>query len=170
MKNSFQKEKKPEAEAPAVPKKDEEPVVAETAPIIPAVESTTPLEASIASPATVPTTTTEPTNGVETKAEAPAVKSEKRKSSLPFLSSSKKEKATSDSEGEAKPLSPFAKLRQTVKGKKTESKSPVEKTPEAAVAEPAVEAKKDEEVVPAVTEPKVEAAPPAATPQVATTA
>lgn len=134
LKNQFSShkvEKKPEAEAaPAVPAKDAEPV-SETAPVIPAVEASEPLATSVASPATVPTETTETpvTNGDSKPAETPAVKSDKRKSSLPWLT--KKEKPTSDEEAD-KPKSPFAKLRATVKGKKTEK--PAEKPAEPAAA------------------------------------
>jgi len=88
------KEKKAEAEAPAVPAKDAEPV-SETAPVIPAVEASEPLATSVASPATVPAETVEaPVTNGEAKVEAPVVKSDKRKSSLPFFT--KKEKVTSD--------------------------------------------------------------------------
>jgi hypothetical protein len=83
--------------------------------VIPAVETIEPLSAEVASPATVPTETVEDsaaTNG-ETKKE---VKSEKRKSSLPFAFGKKKEGSASDEEGE-KPKSPsaFSKLRATIK-------------------------------------------------------
>ncbi|TVY78567.1 hypothetical protein LSUE1_G008426 [Lachnellula suecica] len=146
---SSTKEKKPESEAlaPAVPAKDAEVVepVSETAPVIPAVESTEPLGASVESPATVPTeTTTLPTTNGESKTETPVTKSDKRKSSLPWLT--KKEKPTSDSEGEKeKPKSPFAKLRATVKGKKADK---AEKSSEAKTEEP--------EVIPSSTETKTE--------------
>jgi len=96
--------------------------VAETAPVIPAVETTEPLSAEVSSPATVPTETTEavPATNGETKKE---VKSDKRKSSLPFVGAflATKEKTTSDEEGD-KPKSPsrFSKLRATIKGKKNE--------------------------------------------------
>lgn len=127
---SQQKEKKPATEtAPAVPAKDAEPV-AESAPVIPAVETTEPLATSVASPATVPTETTtlHTTNGETKAAEAPVVKSDKRKSSLPWLN--KKEKTTtSDEEGE-KPKSPFARIRGTIKSK-TSPKA--EKAPEKSI-------------------------------------
>jgi len=150
LKNQFSShkvEKKPEAEAaPAVPAKDAEPV-SETAPVIPAVEASEPLATSVASPATVPTETTETpvTNGDSKPAETPAVKSDKRKSSLPWLTKKEKPTTTSDEEAD-KPKSPFAKLRATVKGKKTEkpaepaaadeTAAPVEPTP--AAEEPVV--------------------------------
>lgn len=142
LKSSFGKEKKASTEAPVVPPKDAEPV-SETAPVIPPVEtSETPVVAGTeAAPAT---------NG-ETKVatETPAPKT--RKQSLPWLS--KKEKpATSDEEVE-KPKSPFAKLRDTVKGKtsprapkaekpaeaaKEETAAPAEATPAPAAEEPVV--------------------------------
>lgn len=81
--------------------------------MIPAVETTEPLSTEVASPATAPAEAAEATPAVngETKKE---VKSEKRKSSLPFAFGKKKEGATSDEEGE-KPKSPFSKLRATIK-------------------------------------------------------
>jgi hypothetical protein len=83
--------------------------------VIPAVETTEPLSAEVSSPATVPTETVEvpaATNG-ESKKE---VKTEKRKSSLPFAFGKKKDASSSDEETE-KPKSPsaFSKLRATIK-------------------------------------------------------
>lgn len=89
----------------------------ETAPVIPAVETTEPLSAEVASPATVPTETTEvaPATNGETKKD---LKAEKRKSSLPFAFGKKEKSPASDEEGEKKEkASPFSKLRQTIKGK-----------------------------------------------------
>ncbi|KAK4180150.1 Pleckstrin homology domain-containing protein [Triangularia setosa] len=130
--------------------------VAETAPVIPAVETTEPLSAEVSSPANVPTETTEvaaapaETNG-ETR---PAVKSDKRKSSLPFGLGKKKESVSSDEEGEkVKSPSAFSKFRATIKGKgkaeKVEEKK--EETPVATEAvaegkaEDQAEEKKEEE-------------------------
>lgn len=143
LKSTFSGNKVPktETDAPAVPAKDAtaEPIT-ESAPVIPAVEAQESLATSVASPATVPTETTEipvETNG-ETKAEAPAVKSDKRKSSLPWLS--KKEKpATSDDEVTEKPKSPFAKLRATVKGKTSPKAEKVAEKPAETSEEPAEE-------------------------------
>jgi len=125
--------------APAVPAKDETVVTSPEAPVIPAPEASEPLAASVASPATVPTETitngtpaaeaeeATPEDKVETKAETkPETKSSARKSSLPFGLGTKKEKTT-EIEGE-KTLSPFAKLRQTVKAKT--SPKATEKAPE----------------------------------------
>ncbi|TVY49817.1 hypothetical protein LOCC1_G000458 [Lachnellula occidentalis] len=160
------KGEKKEAEAPAVPAKDAETEpVSETAPVIPAVESTEPLATSVETPAAVPSeTATLPTNG-ETKTEVPTTKTDKRKSSLPWMT--KKEKPTSDEESE-KPKSPFAKLRATVKGKPKAEK--VEKTAETKAEEP--------ETAPEVTEPATEepvvsepvSVVPATTPQVTASA
>jgi hypothetical protein len=169
LKSPFHKEKKTETEAPVVPAKDAEPV-SENAPVIPAVEASEPLATSVASPATVPAETTEApvTNGETKAAETPVVKTDKRKSSLPWLT--KKDKtATSDEETE-KPKSPFAKLRATVKGKSSPkaekaAEKPVEST-ETPAAEPATE-------TPAVTEPVVSEPAkvvPATTPQVTASA
>ncbi|KAK0618173.1 Pleckstrin homology domain-containing protein [Bombardia bombarda] len=158
----FGKKKAPAPEAAPV---EETPAtteaVAETAPVIPAVETTEPLSAEVSSPATVPTETVEatPATNGETKKE---VKSEKRKSSHPFAFG-KKEKASSDEEGE-KPKSPsrFSKFRATIKGKgkaekseeKSEETAPI---PEAEAAAPVEEAPKVAE--PEVTAPVVEETP-----------
>jgi hypothetical protein len=124
--------KKPAAEStPAVPAKDEEAVTSTEAPVIPAVEQSEPLATSIETPATVPA---EAVTNDEPVAEVAAepTKAEKRKSALPFGFGQKKEKAT-EAEGE-KPLSPFAKLRQTVKGKSSKTaEKPVETEVPAAV-------------------------------------
>ncbi|TPX19094.1 uncharacterized protein E0L32_011255 [Thyridium curvatum] len=179
--------KKAEAEsAPAPPAKDapaEGAAVSQNAPVIPAVETTEPLSAEVASPANVPTETvdaTPATNG-ETKKE---MKSDKRKSSLPFGFGAKKEKsASSDEEGD-KPKSPFSKFRATIKGK-GKAEKPAEKTEEKPAeaeaskeAEPAAAAEAEaakpvepETAAPATTEETPAADKPlAATPQVAATA
>jgi hypothetical protein len=158
-------EKKTE-EAPVVPVKDAEPV-SENAPVIPAVEASEPLQTSVEAPAPAPAEVTEaPVTNGDVPAEAPVIKSDKRKSSLPFFGS-KKEKATSDEESTEKPF--FAKLRATVKGKKSEkvSEKPAEAAPEVA-ASPAAEETS------AVVEPAVVSEPEpvvsTATPQVAASA
>ncbi|KAL2063476.1 hypothetical protein VTL71DRAFT_5281 [Oculimacula yallundae] len=134
---SQHKEKKPETEtAPAVPAKETEPV-SETAPVIPAVQESEPLATSVAAPATAPAETAEaPVTNGETKAvETPVVKTDKRKSSLPWLT--KKEKATTSDDEAEKPKSPFAKLRATVKGKSSPKAEKVSEKPAATeVAEP----------------------------------
>jgi hypothetical protein len=131
-----------------VPAKDAaavEPVSAE-APVIPAPEASEPLAASVETPATAPATEQTKAETEEAKPEVkPEPKTEvaqKRKSSLPFRLGSPKEK-TAEVDGE-KPLSPFAKLRQTIKGRS--SPKAAEKTPEKAsekaeekAAEPATE-------------------------------
>lgn len=135
---------------PAVPAKDDEVVTSTEAPVIPAVEQSEPLATSIASPATVPAETV--TNG-EAAAETTEVKTEKHKSTLPFGLGQKKEKS-SEGQGE-KPLSPFAKLRQTVKHK-TSSKSaekPVEKSTEAPAATETAETKNEAKEEPVVAAP-----------------
>ncbi|KAI0109079.1 Pleckstrin homology domain-containing protein [Nemania sp. FL0031] len=180
---SFGKKKVEAESAPATPAKEETPAaeapVAETAPVIPAVETTEPLSAEVASPAAAPTETAEaaPATNGETKKE---MKSDKRKSSLPFAFG-KKEKASSDEEGEKKSTPFFSKLRQTVKKSKPAEK-PAEKAEETAedkpaesseaaaapVAEAAADAKTEETKVeeptaaPAVEETPVETPTPAA--------
>ncbi|KAK4204030.1 Pleckstrin homology domain-containing protein [Triangularia verruculosa] len=142
----------PAAETPVkeVPAATE--AVAETAPVIPAVETTEPLSAEVSSPANVPTETTEvaaapaETNG-ETR---PAIKSDKRKSSLPFGLGKKKESASSDEEGEkVKSPSAFSKFRATIKGKgkaeKVEEKKEETPATEAVAEEKAEDEKKEEE-------------------------
>lgn len=89
--------------------------VAETAPVIPAVETSEPLSTEVTSPAAAPAETSEAatTTNSETKKE---IKSEKRKSSLPFAFGKKKEGSASDEEAEkAKSPSAFSKLRATIK-------------------------------------------------------
>lgn len=115
---SFGKKKsvaEPEA-AQATPSKDapaEPAPVAETAPVIPAVETSLPLSTEVSSPANLPTETVEvpPATNGDTKKE---VKSEKRKSSLPFAFGKKDKTLSSDEEGEKKPNA-FSKFRQTIK-------------------------------------------------------
>ena len=174
FKSRFGGQKKAATPAPAVPAKDNEEIVTSTeAPVIPAVEQSEPLATSIASPATVPTETTtigEPSTVASTEAKVEGTqetRADKRKSSLPFGFGSKKEKTV---DGE-KPLSPFAKLRQTVKGKKSEEKPVDEARPTSAekkseekstdvVAEPKTGELKEETIAPA----------PAANPTVSATA
>ncbi|KAB5549771.1 Pleckstrin homology domain-containing protein [Coniochaeta sp. 2T2.1] len=182
------KSKATSPERSPAPAAEETPVtteaVAETAPVIPAVETTEPLSAEVSSPATVPTETVDagaPATNGEVAASKNEVKNEKRKSSLPFGLGAKKEKTASDDEAEKpKSPSPFSKLRQTIKGK-GKSDKPAEKAAEKpaedkpAEAEPATEAAKDETkpvettetpAVPAVEEPVVSEKPLAATPAV----
>ncbi|KAM4058488.1 pleckstrin-like domain-containing protein [Hirsutella rhossiliensis] len=110
------------------------------APVIPPVESTTPLAVDVSNPATVPTET------VETPAINGDVKKdlkEKRKSSLPFAFG-KRDKSPVPADNEEKSgMSAFSKLRATIKGKsasKAEEK-PVEEAAkdESAAAEAAKE-------------------------------
>ncbi|KAK0118181.1 hypothetical protein ONS95_012486 [Cadophora gregata] len=166
---SQHKEKKPEAEAaPAVPAKETEPV-SETAPVIPAVEESEPLATSVASPATVPTETSDApvTNGETKAAETPTVKTDKRKSSLPWLS--KKEKATTSDEETEKPKSPFAKLRATVKGKTSPKAEKVSEKPAATEeAEPTTATETAKPEAPVVSEPTPVV--PQSTPQVSASA
>lgn len=152
-----------------MPAKDTEPV-AETAPVIPAVESTEPLAASVDSPAAVPAETAAVTEGEAAAPETPVAattKAEKRKSSLPWLSKKEKASTTDDEAEKEKPLSPFAKLRATVKGKSPK----VEKAAEPA-AEPAAAAEAAAtEAAPAAVEETIVAEPiPVATAQVSATA
>ncbi|KAI0473659.1 hypothetical protein GGR56DRAFT_696097 [Xylariaceae sp. FL0804] len=171
---SFGKKKAESDSAPTTPAAEVPPVAAgpaldnpttETAPVIPAVETTEPLSAEVISPANAPTETTEaaPATNGEVKKD---MKSDKRKSSLPF-NFGKKEKATSSDEEGEKPKSAsspfFSKLRQTVKGKNKPADKPAEETKtEETPAES--EAKTDEEPK-KVEEPKAEesAAAPATT-------
>lgn len=86
--------------------------------MIPAVETTEPLSAEVSSPATVPAETVEaaaPAAATETPKKE--VKSEKRKSSLPFAFGKKKEAGSGSDEEAEKPKSPsaFSKLRATIK-------------------------------------------------------
>ncbi|KAI1109388.1 Pleckstrin homology domain-containing protein [Nemania sp. NC0429] len=148
---SFGKKKSEPEAAPATPAKEETPAVAEapvaeTAPVIPAVETTEPLSTEVAA-AVVPAEAAEatPATNGETKKE---VKSDKRKSSLPFAFG-KKDKASSDEEGEKKSTPFFSKFRQTVKKSKPAEK-PAEEAAEdkpaeaSETAEPATDAKVEE--------------------------
>lgn len=151
-------------EATETPVETETAPTEETAPVIPPVETTTPLAVDVSSPATVPTETTEvsPATNGEPKKDI----KEKRKSSLPFAFG-KREKSPAPVEGESpKQASAFSKLRATIKGKsapKAEDKTAEEavKEDEAKVEEtpavPATETAKVEE--PAVVEPEVENKP-----------
>ncbi|KAI0007765.1 Pleckstrin homology domain-containing protein [Xylariaceae sp. FL0662B] len=152
---SFGKKKAEAESAPTTPAKetaaaDAEPV-AETAPVIPAVETSEPLSTDVSSPTAAPAETTEaaPATNGETKKE---VKTEKRKSSLPFTFGKKKETATSDEEGEKVKSPPFfSKLRQTVK-----SKGKAEKPAEEAKAEETKAEDKPAETSEAAAEPAKE--------------
>lgn len=98
-----------------------------TAPVIPPVESTTPLAVDVSTLATVPTETVETAPATsEIKKES----KEKRKPSLPFAFG-KRDKSPAPVEGEEKSgKSAFSKLRATIKGKsaaKTDEKT-VEET------------------------------------------
>ncbi|PNY24543.1 Uncharacterized protein TCAP_05536, partial [Tolypocladium capitatum] len=129
------KEKKPEVakptdEAAEAPQEDEAVAADAAAPVIPPVDSATPLAVDVSSPATVPTEATEsPANG--------EAKKEKRKSSLPF-GLGKREKSPAPADGEEKSgKSAFSKLRATIKGR---SASKAEDKPaESAVTEAATE-------------------------------
>ncbi|KFZ15760.1 hypothetical protein V501_02556 [Pseudogymnoascus sp. VKM F-4519 (FW-2642)] len=156
FKSRFGSKKATSEVTPVVPAKDDEVVTSTEAPVIPAVEQSEPLATSIASPVTVPAE--EVVAGEPVAEVAPeATKAEKRKSALPFGLGQKKEKVEKALEAEVeKSLSPFAKLRQTVKGKaspkaaekaaETEAETPAateaaaETTVEAAAEEPVVAA------------------------------
>lgn len=152
--------------------------VAENAPVIPAVETTEPLSAEVSSPANVPTETVDATPATNGEAAAKEVKSEKRKSSLPFGFGKKDKATTSDDEEKVKSPSPFSKLRATIKSKATPKGA--EKSAETAAEDKPVEAEPTtteaikEEDTPQVAEPEVpvveEAAPLAATPVISTAA
>ncbi|KAF7942175.1 hypothetical protein EAE99_000225 [Botrytis elliptica] len=173
------KKPEPEAVSPVIAPKDEEPV-SENAPVIPAVDTTEPLNTNVeAAPAPVETTESPVTNGETPKAaETPITKADKRKSSLPWLNKKDKSAATSDEETE-KPKSPFAKLRATVKSKSSpkadkSAEKPLEPTAETKAEDKIAEETAATEDAPAVTEPVVSepvvAAPASTTPQVSATA
>ncbi|PWI73374.1 Pleckstrin domain-like protein [Purpureocillium lilacinum] len=135
---------KPAEEATEAPKEGDAPATDATAPVIPPVESTTPLAVDVSNPATVPTETVEaPATNGEAKKEV----KEKRKSSLPFAFG-KREKSPSPVDGEEKTgKSAFSKLRATIKGKgaaKAEEKPAEEAAKDATTEEPAKEAAADE--------------------------
>ncbi|KAL5346273.1 hypothetical protein ACLOAV_008541 [Pseudogymnoascus australis] len=171
FKSRFGSKKAATETTPVVPAKDDEVVTSTEAPVIPAVEQSEPLATSIATPATVPA---EAVVAGEPAAEvaAEATKAEKRKSALPFGLGQKKEK-TAEAEGEKaeKPLSPFAKLRQTVKHKT--SPKAAEKPAETEAETPAATEATNEttvEATPATEEPVVAAPIQTTTPVVSATA
>lgn len=91
----------------------------QTAPVIPKPETTEPLSAEVASPATVPTETTEATPAVNgEKKDTP--KADKRKSTFPFAFGKKSEApaspdAETSADAEKKGPNAFSKLRATIK-------------------------------------------------------
>ena len=130
--NSFfggwnKKDKKPvetKAEEPTEAAKEETVAPAaegittdEVAPVIPPVETQTPLTADVSSPANVPTEVKDVT---ATNGDKKDVK-EKRKSSLPFNFGAKREKtpAPAETDDKAAKASPFSKLRATINRKST---------------------------------------------------
>lgn len=145
------KEKKPDVAKPAdetteAPKEGDVITTDAAAPVIPPVESTTPLAVDVSNPATVPTETVEipATNG-----EAKKDVKEKRKSSLPFVFG-KREKSPAPADGEEKSSkSAFSKLRATIKGRsasKSEDKPAEGAVAEAATEEPAKDVAATEQV------------------------
>ncbi|KAJ6442927.1 immunogenic protein [Purpureocillium lavendulum] len=140
---------KPTEEAAEAPKEGEAPVTDAAAPVIPPVESTTPLAVDVSSPATVPTETVEAP--AATNGEAKKETKERRKSSLPFAFG-KREKSPSPVDGEEKTgKSAFSKLRATIKGKSA-AKAEEKPAEDVATEEPAKE-------TPVVEEPAKEEAP-----------
>ena len=112
----------------------EEPVVAKEeekttdAPVIPPVETSTPLAVEVNNPATVPVETIDATPATT----APVVEEpkkdvkEKRKSSLPFAFGKRDKSPTPASDGEspkAAKANPFSKFRATIKGKSSTPKA-----------------------------------------------
>ena len=116
-----------------------EPIAAEEAPVIPPVETTTPLAVEVSSPANVPAENvdvSEPKKEVKEK----DVK-EKRKSSLPFafvMREKSPAKASTSEVEEKSGKSPFSKLRDTIRGRtgssKVDEKSAVESPKEDSAA------------------------------------
>lgn len=168
LSSRFASKKPVSDDAPAVPAKDGDAAeVGVDAPVIPKPEATEPLATSIDAPATNPVEATAVTEGTatgeEVKDSKPTPKADKRKSSLPFGFGTKKERTPSDSETE-KSKSPFAKLRQTVKGKTSpkvsEKAVPAEedKVPEPVVENGADSAASEPVAEPAASEPAAEPA------------
>ncbi|PHH73223.1 hypothetical protein CDD82_5598 [Ophiocordyceps australis] len=154
-------------QTPEVPNESDAPVSDATAPVIPPVESTTPLAVDVSNPVTVPTENVDAAATGEAKKDV----KEKRKSSLPFAFG-KREKSPVPADGEDKSgKSAFSKLRATIKGKtapKTDDKVAEEVAKDEAVATesakeaPAPEgAAKEAEAAPAAeaTEPESENKP-----------
>lgn len=152
----------------------EEPIVAKDedkstdAPVIPPVETSTPLAVEVNNPGTVPVETVDVTPAAATT--APTVEEpkkdvkEKRKSSLPFAFGKRDKSPTPASDGEspkAAKASPFSKFRATIKGNKSSSSVPKteDKTEEVAKEETAVESKPEDAVVVPAAETSTETAP-----------
>ncbi|KAK7398119.1 hypothetical protein QQX98_012502 [Neonectria punicea] len=161
--NSFfgvfsKKEKKtPELKPTEPTDAPKESEAAETAPVIPPVEATTPLAVDVSSPANVPTETID-VPAISPPVEAKKDVKEKRKSSLPFAFG-KRDKSPAPAEGEEKSSkSPFSKLRATINRKtsKSEEKPTEEKPAEEAIKEetPATEEAKATEETPKTEEVK----------------
>ncbi|KAJ4311360.1 hypothetical protein N0V84_010488 [Fusarium piperis] len=126
--NVFSKKEKktPELKPTEPAEAPKEGEAAETAPVIPPVEATTPLAVDVSSPATVPAETTEAAAATSPAPEAKKEIKEKRKSSLPFAFG-KRDKSPAPGDGEKVKESPFSKLRNTIRGK---SPKPAEKRAE----------------------------------------
>ena len=131
----------------------------EVAPVIPPVETQTPLTADVSSPANVPVETKDVT---VTNGDKKDVK-EKRKSSLPFNFGGKREKtpAPAETDDKAAKASPFSKLRATINRKSTPKadEKATEETKEETKEETAEETPAAEEPVAAPAEPEVVNAP-----------
>ncbi|KAG6036934.1 hypothetical protein E4U41_005407 [Claviceps citrina] len=145
------KEKKPTETKPTEEVADEAETTDAAAPVIPPVESASPINAEEVAAAE----TTEATPAASTETPAKKDVKEKRKSSLPFAFG-RREKSPAPAEGEEKrqTQSPFSKLRATIKSK-TGAKAD-DKTVEETVKE---ESEAAETAAPAVTEEAVVAEP-----------
>ncbi|KAH7155492.1 Pleckstrin homology domain-containing protein [Dactylonectria estremocensis] len=119
---------------------------AETAPVIPPVEATTPLAVDVTAPPPAEATETPEVVATEPVPEVKKDIKEKRKSSLPFAFG-KRDKSPAPAEGEEKPSkSAFSKFRATIKGKSAAKAE--EKPEEKAAEEPVKEDVKEEDVKP----------------------
>ncbi|PHH73502.1 hypothetical protein CDD80_3768 [Ophiocordyceps camponoti-rufipedis] len=131
-------EAKPVEESAEAATESELPSTDATAPVIPPVESTTPLAVDVSNPATVPTENIE--TAPATTSEVKKDVKEKRKSSLPFAFG-KRDKSPVPGEGDDKDkagMSAFSKLRATIKGKS--AAKPEEKLTEESVKDEAAAA------------------------------
>lgn len=161
LKNQFVRKEK--VETTAAPKEVESSA---TAPVIPAVGTSDAPKEDVVTEA-IADKVQDVQATIEAKTEKLVTKAERRKSTLPFgLGLSKKEKlVSSDDEAHEKPLSPFARIRATVRSKTSPKHAPEKKEELPTPAET-----KTEEVTsqPLVTEP--EPAVTSATPAVAASA
>lgn len=89
--------------------------MSDAAPVIPAVETSAPLSEAVDVPAVEPAAEAPAAEVPATNGEKKEIKSDKRKSSLPFNFGGKKAAASEDEGEKVKSPSAFSKIRATIK-------------------------------------------------------